>query len=214
MLSKRLKAIADFVEKDKVVFDVGSDHGLLPCFLVEEGICKKVYAGDIGAGPLEHAKENIKIHHLEDKVIPILSDGLDEANDDVEIVIISGMGYHTIRHILENCDVASYDYFILQSNKDVDLLRQYLSDRHFTIEDEKIVHDGFYYEIIRFSSVWHAEYNYQEIKYGPILLKNRDEVFIEFLEDKRRRLVEINKKAHSVEYAKTIKEIEEIVYNI
>ena len=39
------------IERNKVVFDVGSDHALLPSFLVENGICDKVYAGEIALGP-------------------------------------------------------------------------------------------------------------------------------------------------------------------
>ena len=46
ILSKRLKAVADLIEKGKVVFDVGSDHALLPAFLVLQDICPKAYAGD------------------------------------------------------------------------------------------------------------------------------------------------------------------------
>ena len=89
MISKRLLQIADLVEENKAVFDVGSDHALLPCFLVEKGICPKAYAGEIAEGPLESGKQNIIRHGLEGKVIPVLSDGLDNAPDDVEIVIIA-----------------------------------------------------------------------------------------------------------------------------
>ena len=93
MISDRLAAIAYMVEKNKVVFDVGSDHGLLPCFLVESQISNKVYAGDIAQGPLDSAIENINKRGLQDYIIPVLSDGLAKANDDVDVVIISGMGY-------------------------------------------------------------------------------------------------------------------------
>ena len=96
------------IERNKVVFDVGSDHALLPCFLVENGICGKVYAGEIAEGPLNHVKETVRKRGLEGKVIPVFSDGLTKAPDDVDIVVAAGMGYHTIRHILESCDVSRY----------------------------------------------------------------------------------------------------------
>ena len=213
MISARLLQIAMLIEKNKVVFDVGSDHALLPCFLVENGISNKVYAGDIAPGPLNQAKVNIEKYGLEDKVIPILSDGLAKAPDDVDIVVISGMGYHTIRHILESCDVSRYQYFLLQSNTDSDLLRRYLSEKNYTIEDERVVYDGFYYKIIRFSADMHEPYSEMEIKYGPILLKRMDEVFVAYLQDKRRRLEEINKQAKKSEYEQIMKEIDEILYN-
>ena len=72
MLSKRLKEIAKLVKRNKVVFDVGSDHALLPCFLVLNDICFKAYAADINEGPLNHGIENIKRYHLEDKVAIIV----------------------------------------------------------------------------------------------------------------------------------------------
>ncbi|MBO4919902.1 MAG: SAM-dependent methyltransferase [Erysipelotrichaceae bacterium] len=213
MISARLLQIAMLIEKNKVVFDVGSDHALLPCFLVENGISEKVYAGDIAPGPLKQAQNNIEKHGLTDQVIPILSDGLAKAPEDVDIVVISGMGYHTIRHILESCDVSRYQYFLLQSNTDTDLLRRYLSEKNYTIEDERVVYDSFYYEIIRFSADMHEPYSEKEIKYGPVLLERMDEVFTAYLKDKRRRLEEINRQANKPEYEQMMKEIDEILYN-
>ena len=213
MISDRLAAIAYMIDSNKVVFDVGSDHGLLPCFLVESNIASKVYAGDIALGPLNRAKENIEKRGLQDKIIPVLSDGLAKANDDVQVVVISGMGYHTIKHILDTCDISKYQYFLIQSNTDVDLVRRYISEHMFTIEDERIIYDDFYYQIIKFSADLHDSYDEFEIKYGPILLKKRDHIFLDYLKDRRDKLIEINKKANKQEYLDTIKEIEHILYN-
>lgn len=213
MISSRLLQIAMLVDKNKVVFDVGSDHALLPCFLVENGISKKVYAGDIAQGPLNTGIQNIKKRNLEGKVIPVFSDGLAKAEDDVDIVIISGMGYHTIKHILDNCEIERYQYFIVQPNTDVELLRKYISDHNYTIEDERVVYDEFYYQIIKFSADLHDPYSDLEIKYGPILLKRKDEVFIDYLEDLMNRLIDINDKANKQEYTDTIEEIRQILYN-
>ena len=213
MISDRLAAIAYMIDSNKVVFDVGSDHGLLPCFLVESGISPKVYAGDIAEGPLNSAKENIEKRGLSDKVITVLSDGLAKANDDVDVVVIAGMGYHTIKHILDSCDVTRYQNIIVQSNIDVELVRQYISDHEYTIEDERMIYDGFYYQIIKFSADMHDKYSDVEIKYGPVLLKKRDHIFLDYLRSKREKLIEINKKANKIEYQNTIKEIEDILYN-
>jgi len=213
MISKRLKEIAKMIDKDKVVFDVGSDHALLPCFLIQHNITKKVYAGDNKKGPLNNAIENIKKHHYEDYIIPVLSDGLEKVNDDVEVVVIAGMGYYTIEHILDNCDISKYDYLIVQTNSDVNLLRKYISDHHYTIEDERIIYDGFYYQIIKFSKSYHEKYSDLEIEFGPILLKNRENIFIDYLSDLLKRLQSINTKANSLEIENKIKQIEEILYN-
>lgn len=213
MISARLLQIAMLIEKNKVVFDVGSDHALLPCFLVENKISQKVYAGEIAKGPLENATENIRKRGLEGKVIPVFSDGLAKAADDVDIVVIAGMGYHTIRHILESCDVSRYQYFLVQSNTDVEELRRYLSEKGYTIEDERVVYDGFYYQIIRFCADLHDPYSEIEIKYGPVLLKRRDEVFIAYLIDLHERLKKINESAKKSEIDEKIREIDNLLYN-
>lgn len=213
MISKRLLQIADLVEENKAVFDVGSDHALLPCFLVEKGICPKAYAGEIAEGPLNSGKQNIIRHGLEGKVIPVLSDGLDNAPDDVDIVIIAGMGFHTIRHILDHCNIEEFRYFLVQPNTDVELFREYISSHGYTIEDERIVHDGFYYQIIRFCADPHEPYTDLEIKYGPILLKRRDKVFLDYLEWRMDHLKRINEKAGKEEFTRTINEIGQILYN-
>ena len=200
------------IERNKVVFDVGSDHALLPCFLIENGISKKVYAGEIAEGPLQNAKQTIEKRGLEGKIIPVFSDGLAKAADDVDIVVIAGMGYHTIKHILESCDVSRYQYFIVQSNTDVDMLRAYISEKGYTIEDEKVVYDDFYYQVIRFSADLHDPYSDLEIKYGPILLKRRDEVFLAYLKQTLDKLNEINLIANKAEIAEKISEIEKILY--
>ena len=200
------------IERNKVVFDVGSDHALLPCFLIENGISKKVYAGEIAEGPLQNVKQTIEKRGLEGKIIPVFSDGLAKAADDVDIVVIAGMGYHTIRHILESCDVSRYQYFIVQSNTDVDMLRAYISEKGYTIEDEKVVYDDFYYQVIRFSADLHDPYSDLEIKYGPILLKRRDEVFVAYLKQTLDKLKEINVIAKKAEIAEKIAEIEKILY--
>lgn len=214
MISLRLRKIAEMIDKNRVVFDVGSDHALLPCFLVSEGICKKAYAGDVALGPLDNAKANIDRLGLSDKVIPVYSDGLKLASKDVNVVTISGMGYYTIEHILDEADVTRYQYFVIQSNSDVDLLRKYISDHNYTIEDEAIVYDGFYYQIIKFSADLHDEYSDLEIKYGPILLKRKDQTFISYLNDQLNKLKKINKTAKKQEYQDKIFEIEKILKDL
>lgn len=213
MISDRLAAIAFMVDKNRVVFDVGSDHGLLPIFLVESGISPKAYAGDNKIAPLDNAKDNITKANLTDKVIPVLADGLPKNINDIDVVTIAGMGYHTIEHILDNCDVSKYQYFVVQSNSDVNLLRKYISDHQYTIEDERIVHEDFYYQIIKFSADLGDTLTELEIEYGPILLKKRDHIFLQYLQDRHDKLVEINKTANKEEYERIINQIEVILYN-
>lgn len=211
MLSKRLLEISKLVDKNKVVFDVGSDHALLPCFLVLNNICPKVYACDNKVGPLNKAKENIKKYHLEDKVIPILGNGIDNIFEDVDIITISGMGFFTIKEILEGKDLRKYSKIIIQINKDNDLLRAFINDNKYSIINEVIVNDGFFYEILVIDPNKEEKYNDLEIKYGPILLKKKDKIFIDYLNYKKDKYKDIYQKSHDVKLLEEIKEIDEIL---
>ena len=54
-------------------------------------------------------------------------------------------------------------------------------------------------------------YSDLQIKYGPILLKKKDHIFLNYLKDKKDKLIEINNKANKDIYKDTIEEIEMIL---
>ena len=58
-LSPRLKKIVDFTDKCGVVADIGTDHALVPVYLIENGLYKKAYACDIRPLPLKRAEKYI-----------------------------------------------------------------------------------------------------------------------------------------------------------
>lgn len=215
MLSYRLQEVAKFIDKGKVVYDVGSDHALLPCFLVQEKICDKVYACDNKEGPLNKAKENIHKYHLEDKIIPILSNGIEDIKDDVNIITICGMGFYTVKNILENKDLSKYDKIIIQINKNVAELRKWISDSMYTIISESIVYeDDKFYEIVVFNAKRTRPLDEMEIEYGPYLLNSSSSIFKKYLEYKRNKYKNIQEKAHTFTYEKQIKEIDDIIGKI
>ena len=51
-LSKRLNAVASLVESGSSVADVGTDHGYIPVYLVENKISPFVVAMDINEKPI------------------------------------------------------------------------------------------------------------------------------------------------------------------
>lgn len=211
MLSNRLKEIAKLVDKNKVVYDIGSDHGLLPCFLVSEGICNKVYAVDNKIGPLNHAKETIEKYHLTDKVIPLLSDGLQDVKDDGQIIVIAGMGYYTVMDIFKDKDLSKYEKLIVQVNKDVDKLRQFISDNNYTILDEVILKEDKFYQIVVFNTDYHKKYSDVEIAFGPILLQKKEDIFLEYLYDLKKRYSYHNKDASVDKLNEKINELDRVI---
>lgn len=152
-LSKRLFAIAQLVPLHTIVADIGTDHALLPCYLVENQIAEQIYACDINQGPLDHASATIKKYGYENQIQTILSAGLENVPQSIETLVIAGMGFETIKLIIEgNMNRFSHlSCVILQSNTDLPELRAWLKTQNLKIENEVLIHDGFYYHIFKLS---------------------------------------------------------------
>ena len=196
MLSKRLAQIYDLVKKNSVVYDVGSDHAFLACALVKNGKCPLAYAGDNKIGPLENAKKNIHHLGLDTKVIPSLYDGIDP-NIKADVIVLAGMGFYTVQKILSAADLRNYQEIIVQVNQDVPKLRSFISELGYKIINEKVVFDGFYYEIVVFDPKIEASYTAKECYLGPILMKERDEVYLDSLRQRKKSLEDIFKRVQS-----------------
>ena len=176
-IDDRLKSIALLVDKCDSIADIGTDHGYLPIYLINNNIAKYAYACDVAEGPLNSAKENIAKYQLEDKITTILSDGLEKV-PYVNTVIMAGMGGNLIAQLLNNKKL-DYDTYILQANNNIDDLRKYLTNNNYKIIDEVVTYaHKKYYEIIKVVK-GSQTLNDLEIKYGPINLENKSKLFKE-----------------------------------
>lgn len=100
LLSPRLQTVADFVPCGSRFADIGTDHGYLPLYLLQQQRIATAIAADLNKGPLERARAM-----SEEYQIPLdlrLSDGLEKITpEEVDVVAIAGMGGQTMVHILE-----------------------------------------------------------------------------------------------------------------
>ncbi|NLT95286.1 MAG: SAM-dependent methyltransferase [Clostridia bacterium] len=151
-LSKRLKRIADYVPMGTVVADIGTDHALLPSFLVQERLVPAAVAVDVSPGPLEIAQKQVRALLLADRISVRLGDGLTVINPgEVQTVVIAGMGGATIKKILTQSPqvVDKLQRLILQPNVAAEFIRSWALHNNWKIIDEEIVfEDGRFYEII------------------------------------------------------------------
>ncbi len=152
-LSKRLKRIAEHVDKCESVADIGTDHGYIPIYLVKEGICKKAIASDINKGPIEKAKVNVAFEGVSNKVKCLLGPGLNPLKvGEVNGVILFGMGGNLTRDILlvDMEKVKKYDFIILQPTQNPEVLREFLYKNDYEIIDEDLIKDeGRFYELFK-----------------------------------------------------------------
>ncbi len=140
-ISKRLKAIAEFVSAQDKLVDVGCDHGLLSIYLVENKKVFEVIASDINPNALQNAILNIKKHNLNIKTV--LSDGIQAIDlKEMNTLILSGMGTKTILHILEDTEkIKTIKKLLIQSNNDHALLREKLNQKGYYLEEETYTYD-------------------------------------------------------------------------
>ncbi len=179
-ISKRLKEIASLVDDNTSIIDIGCDHALLDIFLVLNKELKKVVASDNKKEPLNSALANIKKYHLEDRIELSLSDGLTNISSDIDTVIISGMGGELIKEILDPKYLKNVNTLILSPQSDIYEVRVYLNEIGYKFVDERIILDqGKYYIIMKLIKKQET-LNYEQLKYGPILLKNKNEIFFEY----------------------------------
>ncbi len=178
-LSKRLSVIHDMVNSD-VLMDVGSDHGKLIISLVRDNKIRFGYAVENKSGPYNRLVENIKKENLLDKITPMFSDGITDLKDDVDTIVIAGMGGFTILGILEahKEKLSNIKHIIVDPHNALKDVRKGLANLGFSIADENIVYeDDIYYEIIDFVP-GHEKYSDEDYCFGPILKKKRDKTFL------------------------------------
>lgn len=145
-ISTRLQKILSLVN-GTVLADIGCDHAYVAVNSVLSGKVNKAYACDIAEGPLLHAKATVEKYHVEGQVILRLQNGIENLPQDVDSVVIAGMGALTVIDILEKGKsfVQNHCQFILSVHKDEDKLRAFLTENGYYINEEYIVLDDHHY---------------------------------------------------------------------
>lgn len=140
---KRLRVIADLInDRDKVVADIGCDHGYLSKILIEENRAKKIIATDISKPSLEKTAILAKQYGLSDKITTKVGDGLKPIQEEkVDIVVIAGMGGYEIIKILEENKNKNYLKLIFQPVQKTIELRKYLIENNYRILQDFIIED-------------------------------------------------------------------------
>lgn len=153
-LSARLLCCASYVKGDYAC-DIGTDHALLPVYLIHSGRCRRVLATDIKQGPLSAAAQTLKRHNAADVISLCCSDGLKSVPDKgITDVIIAGMGGETIRDILAAPCAAWLQRgtnLVLQPMTKAEILRAWLAENGYTITKETAVKDTHLYTVIQAS---------------------------------------------------------------
>ncbi|MDO5040795.1 MAG: class I SAM-dependent methyltransferase [Peptoniphilus sp.] len=218
-ISERLKKIASYVDKGKKVADIGTDHGIVPIFLVSENISDRVIASDISKKSLQKTVDMVREYELEDKIETRVGNGLKVLKPgEVDNIIIAGMGGVLIWNLIEeDMEISKKaEKIILQPMQAPEYLREHLCKKGFEIIDESII-----YEEERFFEIIVAKYTgeinpREDIFYEIPLIchRRKDETLRDFLINKIEYNKDILDKLTKVEKNERIKRREEMLLKL
>lgn len=212
-INQRLKKVSEYIKGDYLA-DIGSDHAYLPIYAIENNLTARAIAGEVIRGPFDASVKNVRAHGLESVISVELGDGLTVLKTDNAItsITICGMGGPLITKILRAGQekLTNRPRLILQSNIQSQPIRVLLQQLNYTIVDEVLMTEkGHTYEIIV------ADYSPEiknlsllELKFGPILLSQKSELFYQKWERELTALELILTQLNQTTHRERITEIE------
>ncbi|MBP3722159.1 MAG: SAM-dependent methyltransferase [Selenomonadaceae bacterium] len=225
-IGERLLKITSFVNQNAKVADIGTDHAKIPIYLTQKNIISYAIASDKNDNPLQFAKENIRRFGVEKNIDIRLGDGLKSLKKgEVDTIIIAGMGGGLITKILSDAPniLKEISQLILQPMSEGNILRSWLMENKFLIEDEVLVkEDGKIYEIISAVHGNMKKLNDAELMFGNIILQNKNELLKERINSEifkeKRKIIGMEKSqkamnAKEYNFAKNkLKSLEELLW--
>lgn len=206
----RIEAICGFVT-EKIVADIGSDHGFITKNLLEKNKVDFAFVTDISSKCLDKAKANLK--DFSSRISFLQGDGLEMFLDErlaqknvISVpnqIIIAGMGGKEIKKILSLDTQKKFKKFILQPQKNVFELRQFLQKNMFEIVKDVLVKEGIMFYNIIVANRAKAEQNLTEMElvFGKTNLEKPSADFIDFVKTEKGKCEKIleQKKVTSIE---------------
>ena len=175
-LTDRLLKIASLVDNGKRIADIGTDHGYIPVYLLNQNKIQYAILGDVNKGPLENARK---------EVTEVLKP------NEVDEIIIAGMGGMLINNLLKANEKVAHttEKLILQPMQAPEELRMFLYQNGYKILDEHLVREEHrLYEIIvcKYEGLEPQEIDPIYYEIGLKLIENNDPLLNDFIENKIR----------------------------
>lgn len=211
-LSKRLLLIAEHVPQGSRLADIGSDHGLLPVYLAQNGIIVSAIAGELNRGPFTAAFKQVQATGMSSKIMVRQGNGLEVINtDEADVITIAGMGGLLIVQILTEgiAKLKGIKRLVLQPNVGEEAVRRWLLEQGWFLSAECILEeDGKIYEVLIADRIEQAESKnrlmYKErnvdhtiinldllLRMGPYMLEQADPIWIQKWEEEINKLQRI-----------------------
>ena len=186
-LTSRLEEIIRFVPRCQRVIDIGTDHALVPIALLSRDIVD--YAVGIDKSPLPLGQATVNRHNAQvtDRLCLKCADGLDVDDlHDRDVIVMAGMGGRTMQEVLQNTSWRGT--LILQPNRDVPYLRQWLVENGWYSDVESVLSDRRQYF---WTSRWHrgvSSVDAIDVEFGVDTYTRSRAIFEEWFDKEHRRL--------------------------
>ena len=189
-LTGRLEEIIRWVPECERVIDVGTDHALVPIALLSRDIIRCAIGIDKSPLPLGQAKVNRHNAEVVERLRLVCASGLEiEDIQSEDVVVMAGVGGRTMQEILQASSWRGT--LVLQPNRDVPVLRQWLWDNGWYSDVETIVqHKTQYF----WTSRWyrgHKEPSPMHLEFGIQTHVRSKSVFTEWFLVEYKRLTDL-----------------------
>ncbi len=182
MLDERLSLAAALYEPCALGADIGTDHGFLPCHLLEQHICQRMLLADVSPKALARAKAEVQRRGLSGRTELVCADGLAALREPCGCVSMMGLGGETIARLLtEGRQRLQGAVLILSAHTDLPMVRRAVGriDYHLTREELCRAAGRFYV-------VWRAEpgaaqQSEAEIAFGSLLFQSRSPLLADYI---------------------------------
>lgn len=142
-LTPRLRLLADWTPQGAAFADVGTDHALLPVWLVLHERVSRCVASDLRIEPLRRARATAKLWNVAG-IRFRLCDGLKGIHpNEADTIAIAGLGGENIAVILQKAPWTrdGKHTLLLQPMTRVEILREFLSENGYAIRREALVRE-------------------------------------------------------------------------
>lgn len=182
-MDERLTLAASLYEPCELGADIGTDHGLLPCHLLKQGICQRMILADISEKALQHAREQVQRQGLEDRVKLVCANGLNALDAPVGCISITGMGGKTMADIVQQGrDRIRGAALILSAHTDQEVVRQTVQDMDYHFVAEQLCRAAGRFYLVWKALPGKADLHEDEIALGtPLLLESDNPLVPEYL---------------------------------
>lgn len=202
-LSKRMQAVANMVEGRRVA-DIGCDHAFVSIYLIQSGRADKIIALDVKEGPINIARENVRMYGLSDSIDVRLSNGFCALEEnEADCAVIAGMGGQLMVDIIREGKNHTNNkiMLVLQPQSENHMVRKYLFEIGYEIVCENmLIEDNKYYTIMKAvpSENSITGYKLAELTYGRQLLISKNEVLKRYLLHSKKKNIKIMEKLSRV----------------